>query len=174
MDEQPNWVGNMELPKVERGFFYSIVLLAVFMCRIRPKQLQVKEDSEAQRRAGKVKKRVLKGIQNQREKVADDHATHAVKTGRLIAQIRTLIETYETRQHETDMAPYWWSPVDQIRMENDLSEALSELGLQGTGAQINAHLVTAPQAQRVARLLGVPAAEQGGYELLFRHHGFAS
>eukprot|EP01061_Rhynchopus_euleeides_P020753 TRINITY_DN3370_c1_g1_i1.p1 TRINITY_DN3370_c1_g1~~TRINITY_DN3370_c1_g1_i1.p1 ORF type:complete len:276 (+),score=71.49 TRINITY_DN3370_c1_g1_i1:93-830(+) len=172
-EEVPSWVGlDWAPPKVELGFFKSVTMLAVFMCRIRPKVLQAAEDQPQKMRKGK--KRALTALDRQRERVIDEHSTHAVTHDRVLAQIITLIHPYAGRQEETDMGDYWFTSVNLTGMHQDLDSALSDLGLkEPSSSQILPGSVTAQQAQQIGRSLGVPTPEQGGYRLLFGHHGFA-
>ena len=158
-----------------RGFFDSVVQLAAFLVRIRSKQEQQLEDAAASTRRGKAKARVLSGLQQQRDRVEAEHLSQFVQPERLLAQIRTLVETHRSLPgNRTELAPHWYDPhSDLMLMGADLQQALLRLHLRNpdTG-RIDPSNVTAAMAQKIAKTLGVPTAEQGGHAALFRHHGF--
>eukprot|EP01060_Flectonema_neradi_P026262 TRINITY_DN35143_c0_g1_i1.p1 TRINITY_DN35143_c0_g1~~TRINITY_DN35143_c0_g1_i1.p1 ORF type:complete len:251 (+),score=42.64 TRINITY_DN35143_c0_g1_i1:27-755(+) len=163
------------------NFIEEIILLSIFICRMRSSRLQALEDDNTQRVNKRQKTAHLKSITRERDQMQRDNKTHIVTIPRLCDQIASLLTAYELKDesdkpHSMAFSFEWYTNQHGCKQHrrNSLMEHLRELqGAYGflrvddKSEKIDSSSVSLKQAQAIARHHGVPSSTQEEYSLLF-------
>ena len=161
------------------NFTEEIILLSIFLCKVRSGKLQQLENDNSKRLNKRQKTTHLKGISRARDAMLRDNKSHEVTLPRLCDQVASLLSAYEIQDDKPNSMSFtfeWYEEhhgCKQFRRDSmleylrSMQSSCSFLPIDDKTQRVDSSSVTLRQAQLIARRHGVPSPAQEEYPLLF-------